>query len=88
MDKLKITEMEKDIEEMRELVNTEPFNQNKAKNFIEKYKGKDANVALVNSPINPNFVLYQNATDTMLKNAIIWLMNYLTLKLLKETDKG
>ncbi len=83
-----IAELKKDIEEIKDVLNEKPFNQNKAMDIIDKHKIKDENVALVNSPLNPNFVPYQYATEDMLKNNLQCLMNYLSCKLLAETDKG
>ena len=56
--------------------------------IIDKHKIKDENVALANSPLNPNFVPYQYATEDMLKNNLQGLMDYLSCKLLYETGKG
>lgn len=88
MDKNKIVELENDIEEIKALLNEEPFNQNKAISIIEKHKSKDGNVALVNSPLTPNFVPYRYATDDMLRNNVIKLLEYLSWKLLNETGKA
>lgn len=83
-----IAELEKDIQDIKDVLNEKPFNQYKAMQIIEKHKSKDEKVAVVNSPLNPNFVPYQYATDEMLKNNLNSLIEYLTYKLLIETGKG
>lgn len=83
-----IAELKKDIEEIKEVLNEKPFNQNKAIDIIDKHKIKDEKVAIVNSPLNPNFVPYQYATEDMLKNNLQCLIEYLSCKLLSEIGKG
>lgn len=83
-----IAKLEKDIQDIKDVLNEKPFNQYKAVQIIEKHKSKDANVAVVNSPLNPTFVPYQYATEDMLKNNLYNLMEYLSIKLLNETGKN
>lgn len=82
-----IVELKRDIEEINDVLNEKPFNQYTAMGIIEKHKSKDEKVAVVNSPLCPNFVPYKYATDDMLKNNLNSLMKYLSLKLLNETGK-
>lgn len=81
-----IAELEKDIIEIKNLLNKETFNRSEAISLIEKHKIKDLNIALVNSPLMPNFVPYQCATEDMLKRNLYSLMEYLSIKLLKSSE--
>lgn len=84
----KVLKIERDIQEIEEVLNPNTiFIRTKAENTIRKHNGKDEVVALYNSPINPDYVTFENATDEMVKNNLIFIRNILVGKLLQEGSK-
>lgn len=88
MNKDKALKIERDIQEIEEVLNPNTiFNRTKAENIIRKHNGEDEVVALYNSPINPDYVTFENATDEMVKNNLIFIRNILVGRLLQEGSK-
>lgn len=74
----KVLEVEKDIKEIDEVLNPNTvFNRTKAENIIRKHNIKDEVVALYNSPINPDYITFENATNEMVKNNLISIRSIL-----------
>lgn len=85
----KILEIEKDIKEIEEVLNPNIiFNRMKAENIIRKHNIKDEVVALYNSPINPDYITFEIATNEMVKNNLISIRNILVRRLLHESAKN
>lgn len=84
----KVLEIEKDIREIEEVLNPNTiFNRTKAENIIRKHNKTDMDIAIFNSPLNPYYVAFENATDEMVKNNLIFIRNILAGKILQENSK-
>lgn len=78
-----------DIKELTDFINNNyPMglvNRNEGIRLIQKHKIHDPVIAAVNSPVNPNFVLYENATNQAIYNKVIEIRDYLLTK--KSNDE-
>ena len=84
----KVLETGKDIKEIEDVLKLNiVFNRMKAEDIIRKHNKTDAEIAIFNSPLNPYYVAFENATDEMVKNNLISIRNILIGKLLCESSK-
>lgn len=74
-----------DINEIQETLNRVkkgyPLDRKKAEDTIRKHNLTDPIVAVFNSPMRPDFVPFQQATDQMLINNLNTILRYLSAKL-------
>ena len=58
-----------------------PLNREKAEQIIRKHNSSDVHVAIMNSPLNPGFVTFEQATDQMLAQNLSNIQTILGAKL-------
>ena len=68
MDSKKIISLVKDIEEIDNVINNNIFDRTEAEDIIRKHNLSDLEVAFLNSPLNPGYTKFENATDNMIFN--------------------
>lgn len=69
------------------MLNPTIFERMKTYDIIRKNKKADMDIAILNSSLNPYHVAFENATDEMVKNNLIFIQNILVGKLLQESFK-
>ena len=77
-----IIKINNDIEEIKNLLNN--FDRSKSIETIKKHNATNLNISVINSPFNPGFVTFENATDDMIKNNLLIILNILQTE---YTDK-
>lgn len=81
----KVLEIVKDIKEIEDVLNPNTiFNRIKAEDIIRKHNTTDVEVAIFNSPMKPDYIAFENATDEMVRNNLISIRNILVGRLLQE----
>ena len=81
-DKIKIS---KDIQEITDVLNNPcGFDREKAEEIIKKHNTSNAKVAVMNSPLSPNYVRFEHATNDMVANNLVGILNILKLELVQE----
>ena len=88
MDIEKITSLQKDIKEIDDVINNYIFDREKAENIIRKHNFSDEEVALLNSPVNPGYTTFENATDEMIVNNLNLIKRILLTKLQQKILKN
>ena len=83
----KIQKISDDITEIDETIKTEPFDSAKAVQIIKKHNTTDINIAVINSPSQPNFVRFDDATPQMLINNLKMIKNVLCFEMADEIRK-
>lgn len=86
MDAEKIISLVKDIEEIDNVVNN-TFDRAKAEDIVRKHNFSDLEIAILNSPFNPGYVKFENATDNMIVNNLLQIKSILFAKLQKEISE-
>lgn len=56
------------------------FDRKKGIALIEKHKSKDIVLAMINSPSNKSFILYENADNELIYNVLCEINVYLSCK--------
>lgn len=84
MDSEKIISLVKDIEEINNVINNNIFDRTKAEGIIRKHNLSNLEVAILNSPLNPGYTKFENATDNMIVNNLLQIKTILFSKLQKE----
>lgn len=84
MDSQKIISLVKDIEEIDNVINNNIFDRTKAEGIIRKHNLSDLEIAFLNSPLNPGYTKFENATDNMVVNNLLQIKSILYAKLQKE----
>lgn len=87
MDSQKIISLVKDIEEIDNVINNNTFDRVKAEGIIRKHNFSDLEVAILNSPLNPGYTKFENATDNMIVNNLLQIKSILFTKLQKEISE-
>lgn len=89
MDQQKIIEITKDIDDIKqEIIHFETgtrFDRQRAIELIHKQNLSDEAVAIVNSPLNSNFITFDVATNESLYSNLKIIRTILNAKLLEET---
>ena len=84
MDAEKIISLVKDIEEIDNVINNNMFDRTKAEGIIRRHNLSDLEVAFLNSPLNPGYTKFENATDNMIFNNLLQIKSILFTILQKE----
>ena len=87
MDSKKIISLVKDIEEIDNVINNNIFDRTEAEDIIRKHNLSDLEVAFLNSPLNPDYTKFENATDNMIFNNLLQIKSILFTKLQKEISE-
>lgn len=85
---LRKANLEKDINEIDELLNATFFDRLKAENIIVKHNTTDETVAAINSPLSPHCTTFDCATDDMVRNNLVVIRQVLLAKLAKKQLNG
>jgi hypothetical protein len=84
----RIAENAHDIAEIQKVINdykqSGKIDRQKAKEIIERLNSKDLVIAGFNSPLNPEWILFQNATDEQIANNLNITLLYLSGKMTAE----
>ena len=84
----KVVDIAKDIKEINDVLNPNViFDRKKAEDIIRKHNATDELVATFNSPLNPGYTTFENATNEMVINNLISIRNILVVKLQQESSK-
>lgn len=62
-----------------------PLNREKAEQIIRKHNSSDVLVAVMNSPLGPGFVTFEQATDQMLAQNLLNIQTILGAKLMGKS---
>lgn len=62
-----------------------PLDRKKAEQIIRKHNCSDFHVAAMNSPLNPGFVTFEQATDQMLAQNLAIIQTILSAKLMGKS---
>lgn len=88
MNRDKVLNIAKDIKEIEDALNPNViFDRKKAEDIIRKHNATDEFVATYNSPLNPGYTTFENATNEMVINNLISIRNILIVKLQQESSK-
>ena len=87
MDSKKIISLVKDIEEIDNVINNNIFDRTEAEDIIRKHNLSDLEVAFLNSPLNPGYTKFENATDNMIFNNLLQIKSILFTKLQKQISE-
>ena len=87
MDSKKIISLVNDIEEIDNVINNNIFDRTEAEDIIRKHNLSDLEVAFLNSPLNPGYTKFENATDNMIFNNLLQIKSILFTKLQKEISE-
>ena len=84
----KVLNIANDIKDIEDVLNPNVvFDRTKAESIIRKHNITDKVVATLNSPLNPNYTTFENATNEMFVNNLIAIRNILIVKLQQESSK-
>ena len=84
----KVLDIAKDIKEIEDVLNPNIiFDRIKAEDIIRKHNATDVVVATLNSPLNPSYTNFEDATNEMVVNNLIAIRNILIVKLQQESSK-
>lgn len=62
-----------------------PLDRKKAEQIIRKHNRSDVYIATMNSPLNPGFVTFEQATDQMVANNLSSIQTILSAKLMGKS---
>ncbi len=84
----KVLDIAKDIKEIEDVLNPNViFDRIKAEDIIRKHNATDEVVATLNSPLNPSYTTFEDATNEMVVQNLIVIRNILIVKLQQESSK-
>ena len=84
----KVLDIAKNIKEIEDVLNPNViFDRIKAEDIIRKHNATDVVVATLNSPLNPSYTTFEDATNKMVVNNLIAIRNILIVKLQQESSK-
>lgn len=84
---IKLLNLTKDINEILEVLVNVTFDRNKAENIIVKHNSTNEKVNLINSPLNPGFVRFEESTEDMIKNNLLVILEILKAEYAEEMAK-
>ena len=85
INKIKISH---DIQEITDVLNNPcGFDRKKAEEIIKKHNISNAKIAAMNSPLSPNYIRFEYATNDMVANNLVGILSILKLELVQETKK-
>lgn len=74
--------IEMDIKEIEEVLNPcVPFDRAKAENIIRKHNLTDKQIGVLNSPLNPGYIPFSQATDAQIRDNLKLILIHLIEKL-------
>lgn len=80
----KCKQISDDIKEINKILDN--FDRDKAEQIIKKHTLTDETVAVINSPLSPNFIPFNQAPDYMVKDNLIIIRQVLLDNLAKEQN--
>lgn len=84
----KVLDIAKDIKEIEDVLNPNViFDRIKAEDIIRKHNATDEVVATLNSPLNPSYTTFEDATNEMVVQNLMVIRNILIVKLQQESSK-
>ncbi len=88
MDIRKILSILNDLKEIDNLLSIQkPFDRAKAEATIVKHTQTNKKVAILNTPLSPNYVLFSEASDESVKSNLLEIKKILEIDLINEKNK-